>query len=347
MTSRAFISGCSGTALTSREVRFFARTSPWGLILFARNIESPGQASALIDAFRQAVGWRAPVLIDQEGGRVQRLRPPHWPAYPPAARYGALYACDAMAGIEAARLGGRLIGEDLRSLGITIDCAPCLDLRFPATHRVIGDRAFGAEPETVATLARAQCEGLMEAGVLPVIKHIPGHGRATADSHLELPVVDADADELKRTDFMPFRLLKDMPVAMTAHILFTALDARRPVSLSAAIIGEVIRGEIGFAGLLMSDDVSMRALDGPLGDRYGALFAAGCDLALHCNGEMAEMEAVAEASPELKGAALERAEAALTHLGDTGPEIETADARARLDALLAGAGQTDERDENA
>lgn len=337
MTVRAFVSGCSALSLTEEEVRLFRTASPWGLILFARNIDSPDQVRGLIGAFRDAVGWAAPVLVDQEGGRVQRLRPPHWRDFPPAARYGALYAGDAMAGIEAARLGGRLIGAQLRALGITVDCAPVLDLRFTRTHAVIGDRAFGADAEAVATLARAMCEGLLAAGVLPVVKHIPGHGRATADSHLELPVVDADAASLARTDFLPFRLLRDMPMAMTAHILYTALDADKPASLSAAIIGQVIRAGIGFDGLLVSDDVSMKALRGPIGERCRALFAAGCDMALHCNGDLAEMEEVAAAAPELAGAAKARAEAALARLGEPDGPVDEAAACARLAALLAGA----------
>lgn len=335
MTPRAFICGCSGLRLTAAEKSFFADARPWGLILFGRNVEDPAQVSALVDDFRQIVGWPAPVLIDQEGGRVQRLKPPHWRCFPPPARIGALYRRDAAAGLEAARLAARLIGSDLIRLGINVDCAPLLDLSFPETHEVIGDRAFGGNPQDVAALGRAACEGFMERGVLPVIKHIPGHGRACADSHLELPVVDTDAATLHASDFEPFRQLADMPLAMTAHIVFTALDAERPATLSAGIIEQVIRREIGFDGLLMSDDVSMKALSGTIGERCQGLFAAGCDLALHCNGDAAEMAEVADAAPLLDGRALERAQRALTRAGVG--EFDDAVDWAALEALLAEA----------
>lgn len=335
MTSHAFICGCSGLRLSAEEKRFFTRARPWGLILFGRNVGDPEQVSALVGEFRETVGWRAPVLIDQEGGRVQRLKPPHWRAYPPPARIGALYRRDREAGLDAARLAARLIGGDLIRLGIDVDCAPLLDLSFPQTHDVIGDRAFGGEPDAVAALGRAACEGFMEAGVLPVIKHIPGHGRACADSHLELPVVDTDAATLRASDFEPFRRLADMPLAMTAHIVFTALDRERPATLSPDIIEQVIRREIGFDGVLMSDDVSMKALSGTIGERCEGLFAAGCDLALHCNGDAAEMAQVAEAAPVLEGRALERAQMALARAG--GGEFDEASDWAALEALLAEA----------
>jgi beta-N-acetylhexosaminidase len=337
MSARAFICGCSGPALTPDEAGFVERASPWGLILFSRNVEDPDQIRALIGEFRSAVGWPAPVLVDQEGGRVQRLGPPHWRSYPPAARFGALHAIDEEAGVEAARLNARLIGQDLARLGMTIDCAPLLDLRLSETHAVIGDRAFHSDPRRVAALGRAACEGLLAAGIVPVVKHIPGHGRARADSHLELPLVEADADTLRAEDFAPFRQLSDMPLAMTAHIVYKAFDPDRPATLSADIIGEVIRGEIGFDGLLMSDDLCMGALTGTMRQRADALFAAGCDLALHCNGRLDEMAAVAEAAPLLAGRAARRAEAALAAIGEAA-EIDEEEAWGRLSDLLRGQG---------
>lgn len=337
MGVRAFICGCSGPVLTRDEIRFLEDAAPWGLILFSRNVEAPEQVRALIAEFRAAVGRLAPVLIDQEGGRVQRLGPPHWRRYPPPARFGALHAIDEEAAEEAVRLNARLIGRDLSGLGISIDCAPLLDLRLAETHAVIGERAFHADPRRVAALGRAACEGLLAAGIVPVVKHMPGHGRATADSHLELPVVAADAKTLRAEDFRPFRQLADMPVAMTAHIVYTSFDRNRPATLSAAIIGEVIRGEIGFDGLLMSDDLSMGALTGTVAERARALFAAGCDMALHCNGRLDEMAAVAEAAPELAGQAARRAAAALAAAGGAAP-LDADEAWQRLCRLLAGQG---------
>jgi beta-N-acetylhexosaminidase len=337
MSARAFICGCSGPTLTADEARFVERALPWGLILFSRNVEDPDQIRALIGEFRSAAGWPAPVLVDQEGGRVQRLGPPHWRSYPPAARFGALHAIDEEAGEEAARLNARLIGQDLARLGMTIDCAPLLDLRLPETHPVIGDRAFHSDPRRVAALGRAACEGLKAAGIVPVVKHIPGHGRARVDSHLELPLVEADADTLRAEDFEPFRRLADMPVAMTAHVVYKAFDPDRPATLSADIIGEVIRGEIGFDGLLMSDDLCMGALTGTMRQRAEAMFAAGCDLALHCNGRLDEMAAVAQAAPLLAGESARRADAALASIGEAA-EIDEEEAWGRLSDLLHGQG---------
>lgn len=334
MTARALICGCSGTVLTGDEARFFARVSPWGLILFARNIDNPEQVTALTAAFRDCVGRDAPVLIDQEGGRVQRLRAPHWHDYPPAARYGELHGENPGGAREAVRLASRVIGAELRGLGITVDCLPVIDLRYRATHKVIGDRAYSRDPEVVAELARAACEGLLSAGVLPVIKHIPGHGRATSDSHEELPAVNAPVDELRQTDFRPFHMLRDMPLAMTAHILYTALDAGQPATMSAAIIGGMIRGEIGFDGLLMSDDISMKALAGGIAGRCEGLFAAGCDMALHCNGDPREMEEAAAASPLLAGRAAQRADAALAAIGQPA-SVDIAEGYDRLMTLTA------------
>ncbi|MGE4372772.1 MAG: beta-N-acetylhexosaminidase [Xanthobacter sp.] len=311
MTSRAFIAGCSGLRLTVDERDFFASSNPWGFILFARNVETPDQVRALVAEMRAAVGWKAPVLIDQEGGRVQRLRAPHWPEYPPAELFGALYQKNKAHGLEAVRLNSRAIASDLFALGIDVDCLPVVDLRHPDGHGIIGNRAYGETVKVVSALARAAAEGLMEGGVLPVIKHIPGHGRAPVDSHEKLPVVTASRDELEKADFAAFQPLADLPMAMTAHVVYADLDPDAPATTSPLMIGEIIRGQIGFDGLLMSDDLSMGALAGDMATRCQSAIAAGCDMLLHCNGKMAEMEVVAGHAPLLEGQAGERAERAL------------------------------------
>jgi beta-N-acetylhexosaminidase len=275
------------------------------------------------------------VLIDQEGGRVQRMGPPHWPPYPPGRAYGALAGNDPSYRREIARLGARLIAHDLRAVGIDVDCVPVLDVPVAGAHDVIGDRAYGRDAETVAVLGRAAAEGLIAGGVLPVIKHIPGHGRAGADSHHDLPVVTASREELERQDFVPFRHLADMPLAMTAHVVYTALDPERPATTSPVIISDIIRGHMRYDGLVMSDDLSMNALEGSLAERAEAAFAAGCDMALHCNGRLDEMEAVAAATPELAGEAARRAEAALGRIRHVPEPFDPVEARARLDAALA------------
>lgn len=333
MTARAFISGMAGMAIGPEEVRFFRETRPWGLILFKRNIESPAQIKAVTQHFRDLLDWEAPVLVDQEGGRVQRMGPPHWPVYPPGAAYAALYESDRASGLEAARLGGRLLAEDLVAVGIDVDCVPVADVPVAGADRVIGDRAFGHTPEQVAALAGAQAEGLMAAGVLPVVKHLPGHGRATADSHLKLPVVDTDRATLEKSDFAAFRPLSRLPLGMTAHVVFSAIDAVQPATTSAIMIRDVIRGSIGFEGLLMSDDVSMGALSGTLSERSRAALAAGCDLVLHCNGNLDEMREVADAAPVLSGEAAARAERALA-LRSRRTAIDLAAARARFADLM-------------
>jgi beta-N-acetylhexosaminidase len=333
MRSRA-IYGCTGPALSASERDFFRDVQPWGFILFARNIEEPDQVRALVAALRETVGdHSAPVLIDQEGGRVARLKPPIWHQRPPAARFGAVYVENPENAREATYLNARLIAHDLAQLGINVDCLPVLDVPVPGAHDVIGDRAFAADPATIIDLGRAQIEGLMEGGVLPVMKHIPGHGRAGADSHLALPRVTASREELSASDFVTFRSLDSCPIAMTAHVVYDSIDPQRPATTSPKVIRDVIRGEIGFDGLLMSDDLSMQALDGPLEVRAKAALFAGCDVVLHCNGSMDEMKDVATEAKILDGIALKRATHALAHL--TPPEaFDPAAAEARLAVLL-------------
>ncbi|GEO14484.1 beta-N-acetylhexosaminidase [Microvirga aerophila] len=336
MITRAFIAGCSSQELTPDEIAFFREANPWGFILFRRNIDNPAQVKALCDALRDTVGRAdAPILIDQEGGRVQRMGPPHWPKYPPGRSYGQVHSNDPLVQREIARLGARLIAHDLRSVGITVDCLPVLDVPSSGSHDIIGDRAYGKTAEQVAVLGRAAAEGLLAGGVLPVIKHMPGHGRAGADSHLSLPVVDASREALETHDFKPFRMLTDMPLAMTAHVVYTAIDPERPATTSPTVIHDIIRGHIGYQGLVMSDDLSMEALSGSLRERAEAAFAAGCDVGLHCNGKMEEMSAVAEAAPALEGEALRRAAAALQRITHDPEPLDPVDARARLDAALA------------
>ncbi|MBR1032434.1 beta-N-acetylhexosaminidase [Bradyrhizobium liaoningense] len=337
MSTRAFITGVSGTELTADEREFIRAERPWGFILFKRNVEAPAQVAALVEELRAAAGAAdAPVLIDQEGGRVQRLGPPHWPVYPPGAIFSTLYDTDSVLGLTAARLSARLIASDLADLGITVDCLPLADVPVSGADAVIGNRAYGTEPGKVAAIARAVTEGLEQGGVLPVLKHIPGHGRATADTHFKLPTVDTPRDELDRTDFAAFKPLADLPMAMTAHVVFSAVDPAHPATTSATMITQVIRGVIGFQGLLMSDDVSMNALSGNIAERTRAIFAAGCDMALHCNGNIEEMREVAGQTPELSGTALARAKAALASRKAPQPFDRTA-ARAELDALIARA----------
>jgi beta-N-acetylhexosaminidase len=333
MSTRAFITGVSGTVLTAAEREFIRAERPWGFILFRRNIEAPDQVSALVRELRNCLGDAdAPVLIDQEGGRVARLGPPHWPVYPPGAVFGALYDLDPAMGLTAARLSSRLIAADLIDLGITVDCLPLADVPVAGADAVIGNRAYGTEPAKVAAIARAVTEGLEQGGVLPVLKHIPGHGRAAADSHFRLPTVDTSKEELERTDFAAFQPLADLPMAMTAHVVFSALDPAHPATTSATIIRQVIRSVIGFQGLLMSDDVSMNALAGSIAERTRAIVNAGCDMVLHCNGNLDEMRDVARETPELAGEALDRARRALASRRAPEPFDRRA-ARAELDAL--------------
>jgi beta-N-acetylhexosaminidase len=329
----ACVFGCSGSILTADEAAFFRDVRPWGFILFGRNVERPEQVRALVAALRETIDRPdAPVMIDQEGGRVQRLGPPHWRRYPPARRYGA-----SSHGRELARLGARLIANDLHALGINVDCAPVMDVPVAGAHDIIGDRAYGARPEEAAVLGRAAAEGLIAGGVLPVIKHIPGHGRAGVDSHEALPVVVADRETLEAWDLAPFRAVSDMPMAMTAHVVYAAVDATRPCTTSRAVISQLVRGAIGFDGLLISDDLSMKALSGDLTQRARAAHSAGCDVVLHCNGDLGEMRAVAKGSRALAGQAGRRARAALARLPAEPEPLDVSAAIARLEAALAGA----------
>jgi beta-N-acetylhexosaminidase len=333
----ACILGCAGPVLTADEAAFFREVQPWGFILFRRNIQDPDQVRALTEALRQTVGRAdAPVLIDQEGGRVQRLGPPHWRRYPPGRAYGALATNDPLVRREIARLGARLMAHDLSSLGINVDCLPVLDVPQKGAHDIIGDRAYGDTVQEIATLGRAAAEGLIAGGVLPVIKHIPGHGRAMADSHENLPVVSASREDLSETDFAPFRVLSDMPMAMSAHVVYTALDPRRPATTSRIVIGEVIRDDIGFSGLIMSDDLSMKALSGDFSQRARRALTAGCDVVLHCNGDRQEMEAVVRGVRPLRGQALVRARAAMARLVRVPEPLDIVEALERFDAAFEG-----------
>jgi beta-N-acetylhexosaminidase len=331
----ALITGLEGSALTEAEKAFLREARPCGLILFARNCLSPDQVRKLVDESKDAIAsGDLLVLVDQEGGRVRRLRPPQWQDLPAAGAFAARYGQDAEDAMRAAWLAARRTAGELVSCGINTNCAPVLDLAVPGAHAIIGDRAYGASPEQVARLGRAVAEGYLAGGVLPVIKHIPGHGRALADSHFELPVVSASRDELSRTDFAPFRALSDMPAAMTAHVVYAAVDPDLPASISPRVVGDVIRGEIGFGGFLMSDDLSMEALKGPIRARAEAVIAAGSDAALHCNGCLAEMEAVAAGAPPLSGESLRRFERCLSILGQADP-YSIAEADAALRRVLA------------
>lgn len=335
--------GLAGTQLSDAERALFAAADPAGYILFARNIDSPVQVLELTDSLRDLAGRDLPILIDQEGGRVARLRPPHWPVFPPGAVFGALYDRAPISAITAARLNAQAIAMVLRDIGITVNCLPLLDVRQADAHDIIGDRAYATDPMWVAALGRATLDGLCARGVCGVVKHIPGHGRAHADSHLELPVVTASRAELE-VDFAPFRALNSAPMAMTAHVVYTALDPLRCATLSPVIIDEIIRGEICFDGLLMSDDLGMKALGAPgqlgenecldFGARALASLAAGCDIALHCSGNFAEMRAIVEAVGPITEVAGERLAAAMLCI-TTPASVDIAELTAQRDALLA------------
>ena len=322
---KAFISGCAGTTLTDDERAFFADERPWGLILFGRNVESPQQIADLCSDFRRIVrDDRRPVLIDQEGGRVQRIKPPLAPNYPTNAKIAEGYGVRPDAVRRAVYVLSRLHAFDLARVGVDVNCLPVLDVPAPGADPVIGSRAYGRKPDMVAELGREACLGLLDGGALPVIKHMPGHGRADVDSHRELPRVTAPLADLATRDFVPFARLSDMPLGMTAHVVFDAIDPLRPATLSGSVVSEVIRGAIGFDGLLMTDDMSMHALSGPFEERTRMVFAAGVDIALHCNGVFEEMRAVASATPELTGRSAERSDRALAMRGKPNASEEAA-----------------------
>ncbi|MEE9210402.1 MAG: beta-N-acetylhexosaminidase [Kiloniellales bacterium] len=338
MTANAVIFGCEGLSLTNWEREFFADSNPLGFILFARNCERPEQVRALVAELRESVGrGSAPVLIDQEGGRVARLKPPRWRAVPAAGRFGLLAGRDRELAEQAVHLNARLIAAELRDLGITVDCAPVLDLPTPGASDVIGDRAFGADPERVAELGRAFCDGLLAGGVLPVIKHIPGHGRARVDTHHQLPVVETPRAELEVSDFRPFVALAGAPWAMTGHLVYAAIDPDNPATLSHAVIAEVIRGTIGFDGVLVTDDLSMQALSGDFAARASKSLAAGCDVVLHCNGKAEEMTAAMGGIGALSAEATRRLTAAAVR-PQAPEEVDSAALAARLERLLDARG---------
>lgn len=338
MASRAFICGLAGPELLTDERAFLRDSRPWGVILFKRNTENPEQVRRLCAGVREALEREnAPILIDQEGGRVQRIGPPHVRAYPPAAAYGKLYARNPLAGVEAAFLGAKLIALDLHGMGVSVDCMPVLDIAVEGVTEAIGNRTLGTTVDAVATLGGAQLDGILSGGVLPVIKHMPGHGRATVDSHNLLPQVDATMAELEALDFTPFRLLaRRAPLGMTAHVKYLDVDDSAPATHSSAVIGNIIRQRIGFDGALMTDDISMNALSGDPRSRAVRALRAGCDLALHCNGDLLEMIDVASGMPELSGEALRRTDAALAFQRPP-VEVDRKALEARYDFLLGQA----------
>ena len=299
-TPAAGLFGLGGLAITGDEKTFFKQVQPLGYILFARNVDHPDQVRALCQSLKDLHSYDPLILIDQEGGRVQRLRPPHWLDYPAMRRFGALYSTSPDEAVRCLRQNNALLGQDLADLGITVSCAPVMDVPIPTAHDIIGDRAFSHDPSVVRDLARPACDGLLDAGIIPVIKHLPGHGRALSDSHLDLPRISAGLDDLKKTDFLPFRDWDAVPCfAMTAHVVLDAVDPHAPITTSRTGIDEIIRGELGFEGLLMSDDIGMKALSGSFGQRAKACLDAGCDVVLHCSGDMDEMRDVASVLPTL------------------------------------------------
>ena len=336
---KACILSVSGPVLSNEEKALLSDTQPWAIILMGRSCVSKTQVNKLVDDIWASLGRACLIFIDQEGGRVARLKAPEWPVFPPAARYGAIYQQDPQKGLEATLIGHTLMGVELSTLGIHADCSPCVDIPVPGAHDIIGDRAFGLEPVQVGQLGAAALQGLRDAGVAGVIKHIPGHGRSKADSHEELPVVSEGANELAK-DFAAFEAVNDAPMAMTAHILYTAFDANDPATTSSTIISDVIRGRIGFDGLLMSDDLGMKALGGPLSERAQRAVNAGCDVVLHCSGFekdpqviLAEMAEVAYAAPELQNKALSRAKRAESD-STKQKDVDVLALKERFDALM-------------
>lgn len=303
--------GCQGRKLLPRERKLFAECDPFGFILFDRNISSPGQVRALVGELKESVRRKnVPILIDQEGGRVVRLRPPHWPVVPSAKDLISREGGDVERMSRAVFVSSRLVAQELANLQITINCMPVLDLEIDSGHEIIGDRAYAGEPEIVAKCGRSACQGSLDGGVLPVIKHLPGHGRATSDSHVSLPFVRNRLAELVRTDFAPFRALCDMPIGMTAHVVFSDIDPNRPATTSPVVISEIIRGYIGFDGLLLTDDICMSALEGSLSERAKASLLAGCDVVLHCSGVFSEMCELVRNITAMSNASWDRAERA-------------------------------------
>ncbi|MBW9113199.1 beta-N-acetylhexosaminidase [Rhizobium cauense] len=332
--SKAMILGCSGLSLTPEEKAFYNAERPWGFILFGRNISEPKQISELVAEMRDAVGWHAPVLIDQEGGRVQRIRPPIFQHYPSGQQLGDIYRQNREKGLRAAWLMSRLHAFDLSKLEINVDCLPVLDVPVEGSSNVIGNRAYGGDPVTVTDMGRAASAGLKAGGLLPVMKHMPGHGRGFADSHHELPVVTVSRAELEAHDFPPFIALKDELMAMTCHVVFAAIDAERPATTSRKVIDGIIRQHIGFNGLLLSDDTSMNALAGTIGERAANIIAGGCDIVLHCNGHMDEMQQVVANVPLLQGQSLQRTQAVLRGFPTADAADESA-IRAEFDEMFA------------
>ncbi|MBB5516357.1 beta-N-acetylhexosaminidase [Rubricella aquisinus] len=328
MTARATIFGPEGLELTPWEQAFFRDSDPWGFILFKRNLDTPDQIRKLTTQLREAVGRNAPILIDQEGGRVARLEPPHWQGWSPALHYADGHPDRA----RAFWLRSRIMAAELLALGIDVNCAPLADIATPQTHPFLKNRCYGTSVDTVTEMGRAVADGLLAGGVAPILKHIPGHGRAAGDSHLSLPRVDVSAETLRDVDFAPFRALNDLPMAMTAHLVYDAFDADRCATLSPTMIG-LIRDEIGFDGLLMTDDLSMHALGGPFAARVAGSLDAGCDMILHCNADRAEMLEIAEATPRLAGDAARRADAAAAARATPQP-FDFATALAEVTALM-------------
>lgn len=337
MAMMAAIFGLSGLKLTAKERAFFKAAKPWGFILFARNVDTPDQVRALCDDLRSCVGRDAMIFTDQEGGRVRRFRPPHWPDYPAASALVNIHNANAKDELRACYLHHRLMADDLRAVGVTADCAPVLDIPVVGADPIISDRAFGRNPSQVIDMAHAAMAGLMSGGVAPVIKHIPGHGRATVDSHLELPRISTPLAELEQTDFVPFKALREAPMAMTAHAVFDCADDKAAVTVSPKALTSLIRENIGYDGLLMSDDLDMKALSGTLKSRTQKAFKAGCDIALQCSGNLAAMEEVASGAVNLSGASLARAVIADNCAG-VPTEFDRTAADAEYRALLSGGG---------
>ena len=333
---RPLIFGCAGLVLHSEERELFADVNPYGFILFDRNINNPSQVRLLVNELRSAVRRPdAPVLVDQEGGRVARLGPPYWRQPPAAAELVSQLGNNIEKACQAIFINSQIIAHELSELHITVDCMPVLDLATTVGHQVIGERAYGEVPARVAEFGRAACSGLLNGGVLPVIKHIPGHGRAASDSHVSLPFVQAKWEDLAQTDFLPFRALSDMPMAMTAHVVFTAIDPKRPATTSPLVVADVIRGEIGFEGLLMTDDICMSALEGSPIERAEAALAAGCDVVLHCNGQLNEMIEIADGVGAMAKLSWERAMRAAGYQDERVSPIDLAAAKQELARLLA------------